>query len=87
MKQLSLRDRRVLKASDLTVAGMFLVPTWKGRRELLKWIETNTSGMFYLGKGFVTFADSGDVLMYKLGPHYDPNRVEKAEKNHTYRWY
>ena len=73
-------DRRVLRPEEIKSAGTFIVSTWSERRALLKWIETNTGGRFFLGQGFVTFEDEGDVIMYRLGPYYDCDRVEKASK-------
>ncbi len=74
------RDRRVLHAEEISSAGTFLVPRQAARSVLMKWIETNTGSRFYIGNGFVTFEDEGDVLMFKLGPHYDRERVKKAEE-------
>jgi len=83
----NIRDRRLLFPNELTSAGGFYAPIHKQRRKLLKWISTNTSGRFYLGSiygGFVIFEDEVDVIMYKLGPHYDFDRVKKAELVNKY---
>ena len=75
------RSRRVLQPEDIKASGTFLVPVYEDRAKLRKWIATNTSGRFFIGQGFVTFEDEADVLMFKLGPHYDRDRVKKAENN------
>ncbi len=70
----NISKRRVLFAKELHSVATFRVPIYAKRRQLLKWLETNTDGEFFLGMGIVSFANEQDVLMFKLGPHYDRER-------------
>jgi len=73
-------ERRVLFPEELRIVASFYLPGgYRKGREVIKWLETNTSGKFYIGQGFVSFNDEADVLMFRLGPHYDVNRISKMD--------
>ena len=43
----------------------------RARMEIAKWIDTHTSGNFWLGDGLVVFEDEQDAVMFKLGYNHE----------------
>lgn len=66
-----MRERRALYPID---GHHFNVPPINLRKDIVRWISTNTSGQFYLCGGWVTFAEEADALMFMLSKYYAQHR-------------
>jgi len=74
-QQKNLRERRLLWPPKIkNKDNLFVLPTdpkFNLRKQILNWIDSNTSGQFYIGPNILYFCDDKDATAYILCNAYE----------------